>query len=143
MCKIYCSHMSLCQTFCVTANTRGPQRCLTNESAVLPHVFTVNVNKLAMLVHTQLCSAFSAEERQEHADSLSLFLADRSLPGWLEFCPGWLVSLLGLLNSQPGWLECLPGWLDSFLAGWSLSYICLLKLLADFGWNCSMAGLAI
>ena len=80
---------------------------------------------------------------QEPADSLSLFLAGWSLPGWLEFCPGWLVSLLGLLNSQPGWLECLPGWLDSFLAGWSLSYICCLKLLADFGWNCSMAGLAI
>ena len=64
MCKIYCSHMSLCQTFCVTANTRGPPRCLTNESAVLPHVFTVDVIKLAKLVHTQLGSAFFAEERR-------------------------------------------------------------------------------
>ena len=53
MCKIYRSHMSLCQTSFVTANIRGPQWSLTNESAVVPHVFTVNVNKLAMLVHTQ------------------------------------------------------------------------------------------
>ena len=73
----------------------------------------------------------------------NLFLAGWSLLGWLFFFPGRLESLSGWLKSLSGWLECLPGWLDSFLACWSFFCICYLKLLADFGWNCFLAGFAM